>query len=411
LDCVSDDDFSRSALTTDAGLRDEFCELFCAFSGLTDQITIPFASARMALVSFLKSIVWDGRDQVVVTGFSCAAVPWAVQMAGLKPVFVDVDVSNLGTSASGIADVISNRTLLVIAQHSFGFPCEIEEIQRICRKAGVPLLEDCALSFGSKLLGKPLGSFGDAAIFSFDHSKPVNLSLGGMLVINKVGLFSNGWSSIDMPSAQLSLAHQKQCFKQAEIERYWNINMTRGRYDVEGLCYRAARKLRLVKSPFLSRGLVDSRLFEYPDVAAMPNYAMRIGVEVFSKRSKAFLSRQGLYRAISGAFSASGSEGKILQASQLEGIAPLRISFCDLPPAIVRALFHWVDLSGVWFQAPLIGTSFPMSRFGYKEGCCPVAEDLGRRIINLPLNIDNENVAETFVRAIEDIFGVNCASF
>ena len=64
---------------------------------------------------------------------------------------------------------------MIIAQHNFGIPCQIEEIQKLCIKEKIFLIEDCALTLCSKVNGFLVGNFGDASIYSFDHTKPLKL--------------------------------------------------------------------------------------------------------------------------------------------------------------------------------------------------------------------------------------------
>ena len=73
------------------------------------------------------------------------------------------------------------KTKLIIVQHTFGIPSEIIEIIEFSKKRKIRVLEDCAISFGSSVNGEILGNFGDAAIFSTDHSKPINTIVGGIL--------------------------------------------------------------------------------------------------------------------------------------------------------------------------------------------------------------------------------------
>jgi dTDP-4-amino-4,6-dideoxygalactose transaminase len=83
---------------------------------------------------------------------------------------------------SEVASLITDRTRVVYLTHYLGFPGPVEEIASLCRDRGLLLIEDCALSLFSSTGDRPLGSFGDAAVFSVHKSLPV--PAGGVLVIN-----------------------------------------------------------------------------------------------------------------------------------------------------------------------------------------------------------------------------------
>ena len=128
----------------------------------------------MALYAILSSLDIGRGDEVIITGFTCAVVPNAVLRAGAIPVYCDISVDNFGTCSKSLSTLITSRTRVIIAQHTFGIPCDIDRIAKVAKINGIILVEDCALSLGSKLKGRSLGTYGDFAIFSTDHSKPIN---------------------------------------------------------------------------------------------------------------------------------------------------------------------------------------------------------------------------------------------
>ena len=74
----------------------------------------------------------------------------AVLRTGATPIYVDIDKDTLGMSAESLVSKITNRTKVVVAQHSFGIPCKIDKIKEIAKSHSCYLVEDCALTFGSK---------------------------------------------------------------------------------------------------------------------------------------------------------------------------------------------------------------------------------------------------------------------
>ena len=92
---------------------------------------VTVASGRMSFYSLLNS--WGIRegDEVALTGFTCAVMSNAVLRTGATPIYVDIYKDTLGMSAESLVSKITNRTKVVVAQHSFGIPCKIDKIKEI----------------------------------------------------------------------------------------------------------------------------------------------------------------------------------------------------------------------------------------------------------------------------------------
>ena len=143
---------------------------------------------RLALDVFRKA--QPKRDRVVVPGYICPSVVDAVLACGLVPVGADI-AQDLNIAPDSVIAAIDDRTLAVICPHMYGCPAPIAGIERICRDAGIFLIDDSAQVLGAVLDGRPLGTFGDVGIFSFNQSKAVvtgHRGSGGALVINNPAL-------------------------------------------------------------------------------------------------------------------------------------------------------------------------------------------------------------------------------
>lgn len=171
---------------------------------------ISFNSGRSALSAILESLRLKKGGEVLLQAFTCNAVVnpilWALQdfssknsggQAGLKPVYVDCneDTFNLDledlkrkiTHSKNSGRASKNRVLII--QHTFGQPADINEILKICQKNNLILIEDGAHSLGATYKGKTLrqaqgkvGTFGKAAFFSFSRDKVISSVYGGMAI-------------------------------------------------------------------------------------------------------------------------------------------------------------------------------------------------------------------------------------
>lgn len=143
-----------------------------------------FGSARSSLYSILKSLNYSIGSEVLVTGFTCEVVPNAIINAGYLPIYVDINPSNYCMDPKIVEKLITKKTKVIIIQHTFGIPAQIDELVSIAKKYNLFVIEDCAVSLGSRYNGKLTGTFGDASIFSFELSKTITSCWGGMLLLN-----------------------------------------------------------------------------------------------------------------------------------------------------------------------------------------------------------------------------------
>lgn len=140
---------------------------------------ISFASGRLALCAILEAMGIGEGDEVILPAFTCVAVANAVVAQGAKPVYVDIGKGTFNIDVAKIEKAISPRTRAVLAQHTFGQPCDIEAVLDIARQRDVMVIEDCAHAFGASLRGRKLGTFADAAFGSTDFTKVFSTSSGG----------------------------------------------------------------------------------------------------------------------------------------------------------------------------------------------------------------------------------------
>jgi perosamine synthetase len=167
---------------TDESTISEFESKFSEYLG----IPWCFATnqARAGLLIALKTLKISSGDEVIVQSFTFKGVIDAILDVGATPVLVDNSIKDLNADTSEIERKVSEKTKLIIATHLFGIPCDIDEILSIASKRGIYVLEDCAQCLGASYGGKPVGSFGDLSIFSFNFEKHMTTGQGGVLAVN-----------------------------------------------------------------------------------------------------------------------------------------------------------------------------------------------------------------------------------
>jgi dTDP-4-amino-4,6-dideoxygalactose transaminase len=140
------------------------------------------SSGTAALEIIFRTLDVVGREVIVPTNtfFATAA---AVIHAGGTPRFVDVSPSSLCASLDAIDGAIGEQTAAVVVVHIGGAVApDIVAIAELCKRRGVVLIEDAAHAHGASLEGRPAGSFGEAAAFSFYPTKVITSGEGGMIV-------------------------------------------------------------------------------------------------------------------------------------------------------------------------------------------------------------------------------------
>lgn len=129
-------------------------------------------------------------DEVIVPTLTYVASANAVRYVGATPVLVDADPRTLNLSPEQVLASITARTKVVMPVHLYGHPCDMDPIVAACRARGIAVLEDAAEAHGARYKGRPTGSLGDLATFSFFGNKILTTGEGGMVATDNDDLAS-----------------------------------------------------------------------------------------------------------------------------------------------------------------------------------------------------------------------------
>lgn len=124
-----------------------------------------------ALFLSLKALGLGAGDEVIVPSNTYIATALAVTYVGATPVFVEPDIRTFNINPENIEAAITDKTRAIMPVHLYGQPCDMEPIMEIAKKHNLFVVEDCAQAHGAAYKGKVIGSFGDAAGFSFYPGK------------------------------------------------------------------------------------------------------------------------------------------------------------------------------------------------------------------------------------------------
>jgi perosamine synthetase len=154
---------------------------FSKFVG--DRECVAVNSGTSALHICLIALGIGPGDEVIVPSFTFAATANVVALVGAKPIFVDIDPKTYCLDPNLILEAINKKTKAILVVHLYGLPADMGKIQEIAKLHSLLIVEDSAQAHLANIGGQPVGTFGDAAAFSFYPTKNMTTGEGGMAVL------------------------------------------------------------------------------------------------------------------------------------------------------------------------------------------------------------------------------------
>ena len=170
----------KSGAYIGSGAVADFEDHFAKYIGVKHAISLN--SGTDALVIALKSLGVGAGDEVITTPFSFFATAEAIAMTGATPVFADIEEVSFNLDPARIEEKITDKTKAILPVHIFGQPADMVSINAIAGKYNLAVVEDACQAVGSAIGQKKIGSWGDAACFSFFPTKNLGaFGDGGMI--------------------------------------------------------------------------------------------------------------------------------------------------------------------------------------------------------------------------------------
>jgi dTDP-4-amino-4,6-dideoxygalactose transaminase len=168
---------------------------------------VPFTKAHCngtsALMSMFFAIDLPAGSEVMVPSYTASATIVPMRFFGLVPVFVDIDPSNACFDLAHAAKVLTPRCRALVPMHSWGRPCDLDEIEAFAKRHGLLVLEDAAQAQGASLQGRQMGAWGTASVFSYQTSKVLPAIEGGMGLYQSRELYerATAFGNYDLPAS------------------------------------------------------------------------------------------------------------------------------------------------------------------------------------------------------------------
>jgi perosamine synthetase len=326
-----------------------------------------FASGRESLLALLQALSIGKGDEVIVQGYTCVVVPNAIHAAGAKTVYADIEEESLNLDPEDVAKRITPRTKAVICQHTFGIPAPLSELQALCKKHGIPLIEDCAHVLPDEKGPVGLARTGEYVLLSFGRDKAISGVSGG-------GLLSRH------PATSAALKKLETAAKPLLYPRIYY----RGRFLYAlglGRAYLAlTAKLGLLR-PIVTgqekRGVQEKTLYRLPNVCA----------EMALQSFKALPGINAHRRKITSLYLAEArKKGWPVVAGACEGLPLQKLPLFAPNANAIRATLKKsnVHLADGWTGCVVCPEATDASAAGYQPGTDPNAEAACMGILSLP---------------------------
>ncbi|MHB0939788.1 MAG: DegT/DnrJ/EryC1/StrS family aminotransferase [Armatimonadota bacterium] len=319
---------------------------------LAEYVGAPYAvavnSATAGLHLVLAALGVGPGDEVITTPMTFCATAEVVEYQQAKPVFVDIERDTHNIDPAQVEAAITPRTKVLIPVHFAGHPCPMDELLEIARRHNLFVLEDAAHAIGALYKGRPVGSIGDATVFSFYATKNLTTGEGGMITCRDE-----------------ELAKKLQCLSLHGITRdAWKRYSTEGSwfYEVQYLGYK----------------------YNMTDIAAA------LGLRQLETLWRSNIRRRRIIARYDAAFAGLPEITTLAVRPEMQSAAHLYVIKLDLErltvdrAAFIDALHKEGICTSVHF-IPVHLHPYYREKYGYQPGAFPVAEEIYAQSISLPL--------------------------
>ena len=351
-----------------------------------------FWKGRVSLYAILSTLGVSGGDEVILPGYTCVMDVNPIKYLGAKPVYVDIEPNTFNMNVDLLEDKITPNTKVIIAQHTYGYVCDMDRILEIADRKGVTVIEDCCLCVGSRYKGKLAGTFSKASYFSGQWNKPFTTGLGGMLTTNDQDLSAALTELCDKQLCQPSAKEVFMLFAQLAIYRTFIYPRTTA---LAQSLFRWLTKKGIVVGSSSTAEFVPEMAPDF--FKAMSNVQARAGIGQLKKLDKNIAHRKVMANLYDDLLSQKGWTPRQYDKSLMDPVMvryPVRIN--QKEKALAQAASAGVEL-GSWFECPLHPIETPLQAYDYSPGQCPQAEKASQQVVNLPLHprANEKTVART----------------
>ena len=350
-----------------------------------------FDSGRTALHYALKALGAGHDSEVLVQSYTCVVVINAIKWTGAKPIYVDID-NNFCIDYTDLIKKITQKTKILIIQHTFGRPANLDKLLEIAREQNLKIIEDCAHSLGAKHNGQFTGTFGDIGMFSFGSDKNVSCVRGGALITNDDDLakkITDFRSRLPLSRRVKVIQHLWHYPAFAKGKLLYNLGI--GKFILA-----VAKKINLINKIIYQPEKEGKQVLFYPSL--LPNAL----AEILLNQLKHITQTMEHRRMIARIYDSEIKNETIKKPEWSDESVWLRYTLLVKNPQALHALAKKQGIIlGNWYDCPVAPKDIDLSATDYQLGYCPNDEKLSLMCINLPTDpCITEKDAERIVQLI-----------
>ncbi len=341
---------------------------------------VAFNSGRSALFAILQAFYVKEGDEILVQAFTCSAACAPILWGKARPVYVDIDDETFTMDPFDLETKITEKSRGIIVQHTFGIPSNMEAICRVARKHNLFVIEDCAHALGSEYQGKKVGSFGDAAFFSFGRDKPISCVYGG-IAVSKSAKVGEKLCAISEESGLPNFFWILQqlwhpLWISLILPFYYFLNFGK-------ILLILLQKLHILSLAISIQEKSGFKPSYFPK--KLPNALATLALHQFQKLPHFVEHRKELAMYYERALQSL----RIRLLKRPSGTIFLRYPIvtpraCEL----IKKARHQHILLGDWYDTVIAPQSVNLEVFMYKNGSCPHAQRVCEQVFNLPTSIN-----------------------
>ncbi len=339
-----------------------------------------FNSGRSALYAILKALNLPKDTEVLLQAFTCNAAVNPILWLGLNPIYVDCGY-DFNINIEDLKSKITEETKVLIIQHTFGLPANIDEVLAIVRQNEMILIEDCAHALGAEYKNQKVGTFGKAGFFSFSRDKVISSVYGGMVVTNDDQI-GRKLEELQKEFGYPSLFWIRQQLLHP-ILLYFFILPIYNFLDLGKIFLIFSQWLHILSKAVHYKEKRGLRPSYFPK--ALPNALAIMAHNQFNK-----LKKFNQHRKIISDFYYQELQDTQFILPEKSGNIFLRFAIKH-PKAheIIYNAWHKENiLLGDWYTSVIAPGDTKLDQMYYKMGSCPIAEKLSKITLNLPTHIN-----------------------
>lgn len=337
-----------------------------------------FASGRIGLYGLLRTLGVKSGDEVLLQVPTHIVVPNAIRYAGARPVYVDCRLDNYNMDLEQAEQKITSRTKVLLLQHTFGVPVDMDAALSLARRHGLEVIEDCVHALGATYDGKQVGSLGRAAFFSTEETKTISSTMGGVAVTDDPKLAASlrafqaecAWPTSRLTAAYLAKFIVYYLFTEPHLHYF-----IRTLYELVGRRHPLPRATQPEELRGVRPASYEQRLSNAQAALALRQLA-RLEANLIHRRKAA--------RSYHNDLSKGGFD--LLEPPAKAEPAFVRYPVWVEDRGVVMRELAPLAVLGDWFTSVFeeaVGSAYD----DYELGSCPRAEAAAQHLINLPTHL------------------------